>query len=42
MKDFDWTQFTRKIAIEAPIDLIYNAWAIPEEIERWLSPVLSY
>ena len=35
MLNFDWTQFTRKIAIEAPIQSIYNAWTIPAEIERW-------
>ncbi len=35
MKNFDWTAFTRKIAINASIEQIYNAWTIPEEIEKW-------
>ncbi len=35
MKDFDWSQFSKKIAIKAPMQQLYNAWAIPEEIEKW-------
>ena len=35
MKNFDWTEFTRKMFIEAPIENLYNAWAKPDEIERW-------
>ena len=42
MKNFDWTQFTRKIAIEAPMHLVYNAWAVPEEIERWFLSHTEY
>ena len=35
MKNFDWTQFTRKIAVKAPVQKIYDAWTIPSELERW-------
>jgi uncharacterized protein YndB with AHSA1/START domain len=35
MENFDWTQFTRKIAIDAPIQTLYDAWAIPGELEKW-------
>lgn len=35
MKNFDWTQFTRKIHVKAPIQKLYDAWAKPIEIERW-------
>ena len=35
MKNFDWTQFTRKIAIKAAITDIYNAWTKASEIEKW-------
>lgn len=35
MKDFDWTSFTKKIAIKASIDEIYNAWTTSGELERW-------
>jgi len=42
MKDFDWSQFTQKIAIKAPMQVLYNAWAIPEEIERWFLSKANY
>lgn len=35
MKNFDWTRYTKRIAVKAPISTIYKAWAIPEELERW-------
>lgn len=42
MKSFDWTQFTRKMAIKAKLDEIYNACTIPEEIERWFLSSTRY
>ena len=43
MKNFDWTQFTRKIAINSSIQTIYNAWTVPLELEKWfLSEALFY
>lgn len=35
MKNFDWTSFTKTIAIKAPLIDIYNAWTKAEELERW-------
>jgi uncharacterized protein YndB with AHSA1/START domain len=35
MKNYNWTTFTKKIAIKADIQDIYNAWTIPQEIEKW-------
>ncbi len=35
MTNFDWTTFTRKIAIKASQSTIYNAWAKTSEIEKW-------
>jgi uncharacterized protein YndB with AHSA1/START domain len=35
MKDFDWTQFTKRIAINAPMDVLYKAWTTAEELEKW-------
>ena len=35
MTNFDWTTFTRKIAIKANLIDIYNAWTKASEIERW-------
>ena len=35
MEHFDWTQFTRRIAVTASMEQLYAAWSIPQEIERW-------
>ena len=35
MKDFDWTQFTKRIAIKAPMQTLYDAWTKSAELERW-------
>ncbi len=42
MKNFDWTQFTRKMHIDAPIQKIYDAWSKPAEIERWFLKQACY
>lgn len=35
MKNFDWTSFTKTIAVKAPLADIYNAWTRAEELEKW-------
>lgn len=35
MEDFDWTSFTKKIAIKASMREIYKAWTTAREIETW-------
>lgn len=35
MKNFDWTSFTKTIAVKAPLPDIYNAWTRAEEMEKW-------
>lgn len=35
MENFNWTAFTKKITINATMMELYNAWTVPEEIERW-------
>ena len=42
MKDFDWTQFTKKIAIKAPMQVLYDAWTIPSEIEKWFLSTANF
>lgn len=42
MKNFDWTRFTRKIAIKAPLVTVYDAWAKPSEIEKWFLSEAKY
>ncbi|SKB31573.1 SRPBCC family protein [Daejeonella lutea] len=35
MNDFDWTSFTKRIAIRAGIAEIYDAWTKSEELQKW-------
>jgi hypothetical protein len=35
MKNFDWTKFSEKMAISAPMDTIYKAWTTQDELEKW-------
>lgn len=42
MKNFDWTRFTRKIAIKAPMPALYDAWTKASEIEKWFLSEARY
>lgn len=43
MQNFDWTTFTRKIAVKADLSTMYDAWAKASEIEKWfLSRAVYY
>lgn len=35
MNNFNWESFTKKISIKSNISDLYNAWSIPQEIEKW-------
>ncbi len=35
MNNFNWTSFTKKIAIKAELSDLYDAWTIPRELEKW-------
>lgn len=35
MNNFDWTSFTKTIAIKAQLKDIYNAWTKAGELEKW-------
>lgn len=35
MATYDWSRFTKRIVINAPLQEVYLAWAIGEELERW-------
>jgi uncharacterized protein YndB with AHSA1/START domain len=35
MKDFDWTSFTKRIAVKADLADIYDAWTRSGDVERW-------
>lgn len=42
MKNFNWTTFTRKIAIKAQISEIYNAWTKAADLEQWFLSKVSF
>jgi uncharacterized protein YndB with AHSA1/START domain len=31
----DWSSFIKRITVDASMRAIYNAWTVPDEIERW-------
>ncbi len=35
MNDFDWTSFTRRIAVKTTLPQMYDAWTTATEIEKW-------
>jgi uncharacterized protein YndB with AHSA1/START domain len=35
MSTYDWSSFKRSIFIDAPLDKIFDAWIIPEQISTW-------
>ncbi|MDQ3051527.1 MAG: SRPBCC domain-containing protein [Bacteroidota bacterium] len=35
MQNFDWTQFTKRIAIKASVQTLYDAWTQSAELEKW-------
>jgi len=41
MENFDWTSFTKKIAVKAKIQDIYNAWTKADELQRWFLEKVS-
>jgi len=42
MKDFNWTSFDRKIAVQASLQEMYDAWTKPQELERWFLSKAHY
>lgn len=42
MKTFNWQTFTKRIAIKAPKKDLYNAWTVPQEIEKWFLSKAEY
>jgi uncharacterized protein YndB with AHSA1/START domain len=35
MQDFDWTKFTQRIVVNAPMEKVYTAWTNCHELEKW-------
>lgn len=42
MKNFNWTMFTRRIAVKSDISTIYAAWTKSSEIEKWFLSNADY
>jgi len=42
MENFDWTSFTKKIAIKAKLSDIYNAWTTADGLEKWFLEKVSF
>lgn len=38
----DWSNFSRRITVNAPIQVIYDAWAVPSQIETWFLRSADY
>ncbi len=38
----DWSSFTRRITVNYPTRAIYEAWAVPSQIERWFLRSAEY
>lgn len=38
----DWSKFTKRINVDSNMRAIYNAWAVPAEIERWFLASAEY
>lgn len=42
MKNFNWTSFTRRVAVKSTMEEMYNAWAKPAGIEKWFLKNADY
>ncbi|WP_281234632.1 SRPBCC family protein [Flavobacterium gelatinilyticum] len=42
MENFDWTSFTKKIAVKAKLSDIYNAWTTANGLENWFLEKASF
>lgn len=42
METFDWTKFTKKIAVKGTVFDIYNAWTKPAALESWFLSKASF
>lgn len=41
MENFDWTSFTKRIAIRSSLSQIYDAWTKASELEKWFLKTVS-
>ena len=42
MENFDWTQFSKRVYINADLLSVYNAWTKSNELEKWFLSKASF
>lgn len=42
MDTYIWETFTKKISVKGTLSEVYNAWTIPNEIEKWFLSKANY
>ena len=42
MENFDWTSFTKRIAVKSSISDIYDAWTKASELQKWFLKEVSF
>ena len=42
MENFDWTSFTKRIAVKSSLSEIYNAWTKASELEKWFLKKVNF
>ena len=42
MEDFDWTSFTKRIAVKTSLSEIYDAWTKASELEKWFLKKVNF
>ena len=42
MKDFDWTSFTKRIAIRSTLNKMYDAWTKADVLESWFLKKVTF
>ncbi|QMU30917.1 SRPBCC family protein [Adhaeribacter radiodurans] len=42
MENFDWSSFTKRIAVKSSLSEIYDAWTKPRELEKWFLKKVNF
>jgi len=42
MENFDWTSFTKRIAVKSSLSEIYDAWTKASELEKWFLEKVNF
>ena len=39
---YNWTKFEKQVFINADVQTVFNAWAVPNEIVKWFIAEVDY